>query len=68
MKLNIEKSIILLLIWNKTDRNPFALKIEGLNKPQPNHGINVMRPTGWENKIYNYNDLFVCLLYIYGLI
>lgn len=32
----------------KTDRNPFALKIEGLNKPQPNHGINVMRPTGWE--------------------
>lgn len=51
MKLNIEKSIILLLIWNKkTDRNPFALKIEGLNKPQPNHGINVMRPTGWEKQ------------------
>ena len=34
----------------KTDRNPFALKIEGLNKPQPNHGINVMRPTGWEKQ------------------
>ncbi|EER32846.1 alternative oxidase 1, mitochondrial precursor [Candida tropicalis MYA-3404] len=34
----------------KSDRNPFALKIEGLNEPQPNHGLKVMTPTGWERK------------------
>nr|BAD93711.1 alternative oxidase 1b [Candida maltosa] len=32
------------------DRNPFALQIEGSSDPNPNHGLHVMRPTGWERK------------------
>lgn len=32
------------------DRNPFALHIEGFDKPQPNYGLDVVKPTGWERK------------------
>lgn len=35
---------------NKDDRNPFALKIEGLKKPQPDNGLIYHRGTGWEKK------------------
>ncbi|KAK7208598.1 putative alternative oxidase AlxA [Myxozyma melibiosi] len=31
----------------KTDRNPFALKVEN-GKPQPSKGLSPMKPTGWE--------------------
>ncbi|KAI5961432.1 AOX [Candida pseudojiufengensis] len=34
----------------RQDRNPFALQIKGLDKPQPNYGLDVVRPTGWERK------------------
>lgn len=33
-----------------TDRNPFAMKIEEVDKPQPENGLKVQRPTGWEKK------------------
>ncbi|KAG7661995.1 AOX2 [[Candida] subhashii] len=33
----------------KEDRNPFALQLKDAN-PQPNHGLKVMRPTGWEKE------------------
>ncbi|EMG49711.1 AOX1 Alternative oxidase 1 [Candida maltosa Xu316] len=32
------------------DRNPFALEIKGLDKPQPNNNLDVVRPEGWERK------------------
>ncbi|KAI5954665.1 AOX [Candida jiufengensis] len=32
------------------DRNPFPLQIKGWDKPQPNYGLDVVRPTGWERK------------------
>lgn len=35
---------------NTTDRNPFALRIEGLDKPQPGDGLVEYRGTGWERK------------------
>ncbi|KAG7661996.1 uncharacterized protein J8A68_004496 [[Candida] subhashii] len=31
----------------KSDRNPFALQVEGVEE-QPNHGLKVTRPAGWE--------------------
>lgn len=31
------------------DRNPFALQVD-TDKPQPNGGLKVVRPTGWERK------------------
>ncbi|ODV76860.1 alternative oxidase [Suhomyces tanzawaensis NRRL Y-17324] len=33
-----------------TDRNPFALQVEGLDKPQPENGLKTHRPTGWEKE------------------
>ncbi|CAI5757364.1 unnamed protein product [Candida verbasci] len=35
---------------NTTDRNPFALEIKDFHEPQPNDGLEVTRPTGWERK------------------
>ncbi|CAK9436815.1 uncharacterized protein LODBEIA_P13370 [Lodderomyces beijingensis] len=32
------------------DRNPFALQIKGVDKPQPNMGLDVVRPNGWARK------------------
>lgn len=32
------------------DRNPFALKINDVDQPQPNMGLKVSKPTGWERK------------------
>lgn len=33
----------------EADRNPFALQVD-TDKPQPNDGLKVVRPTGWERK------------------
>ncbi|CDK29293.1 unnamed protein product [Kuraishia capsulata CBS 1993] len=35
---------------NGEDRNPFALKIEGVNKPQPSKGLETLRMQGWERE------------------
>ncbi|KAG5418309.1 AOX [Candida metapsilosis] len=32
------------------DRNPFALHIKDFDKPQPNYGLDVVKPTGWDKK------------------
>ncbi|KAI3402930.2 AOX2 [Candida oxycetoniae] len=32
------------------DRNPFALHLPDENKPQPNSGLDVVKPAGWERK------------------
>ncbi|RCK63192.1 Alternative oxidase 1, mitochondrial [Candida viswanathii] len=37
-----------LEIWK--DRNPFALKIKDDPNPQPNYGLDVVRPEGWPRK------------------
>lgn len=34
----------------KQDRNPFALQLKEVDGDQPNHGLKVMRPTGWEKE------------------
>lgn len=36
------------------DRNPFALQIKDDPNPQPNYGLDVVRPKGWPRK-----DLFL---------
>ncbi|GBL50406.1 inducible alternative oxidase 2 [Candidozyma auris] len=34
----------------KNDRNPYALKIEGTDKPQPEKGLKSKHPEGWEKE------------------
>lgn len=34
----------------KDDRNPYALKIEGVEQPQPENGLNSKHKAGWEKK------------------
>lgn len=34
----------------KEDRNPYAMKIEGVDKPQPTNGLKTENKNGWERK------------------
>lgn len=37
-------------IDQKSDRNPYVVKIEGVDQPQPEKGLNSKHPEGWEKK------------------